>query len=155
MASVLLVLAGLFAFTAFFAFLGRSVATGLWFGALALGLAAVGARGLAAGPTSPRPEPEQVARSLAKTPVPPVDDATLADLPQPLTACPDCGYLGIRPATVRDGAFAGGGTLLSQQVCPRCGYQGLPLSFEKREQYGAFLRELAKGHAATGSAPGP
>lgn len=79
-------------------------------------------------------------------PMPPVQDADLADLPEPVKACPDCGFLGIRPPGVQDGVWPGGGELVFQ-VCPRCGYRGLPLEFPKRADYGDYLRQLAQTDA--------
>lgn len=82
-------------------------------------------------------------RADRRPPIPPVDDATLADVPEPVTACPECAFLGVRMPEIRDGLWPGGGELGSRVVCPRCGYQGLAVRFETREDYGAFLRELA------------
>lgn len=78
-------------------------------------------------------------------PVPPVSPAGSDDLsgvPEPVKACPDCGFLGIRPPGIQDGVWPGGGELIFQ-VCPRCDYRGLPVEFQRREEYGAFLRDLA------------
>lgn len=76
----------------------------------------------------------------------PEEDDDLAGVPEPVTACPDCGYLGIRPPGVQDGVYPGGGELILQ-VCPRCNYRGLPLRFEQREDYADFLRTLSENRA--------
>ena len=88
-----------------------------------------------AAPTSPPPRVEPV-------PAPGSDD--LVDLPEPVSACPRCGYIGIRMPTLADGVALGGGEI-GFHVCPRCHYRGMPLVFPTREEYGAFVREL---HAA-------
>lgn len=73
----------------------------------------------------------------------PAPDEELWAVPEPVKACPRCGFLGIRPPGVQDGVFPGGGELI-MFVCPRCEHRGLPLSFDKREDYAAFLRELPR-----------
>lgn len=93
-----------------------------------------------------RPEPldmDATPRADRRPPVPPVDDAALGAVPEPVTACPDCGFLGIRMLGISDGVWPGGGEIGDKMTCPRCGYQGLAMRFERREEYGAFLRELA------------
>lgn len=80
-----------------------------------------------------------------RPPVLPVDDTTLADVPEPVTACPDCGFLGIRMLGIRDGVWPGGGEIGDKMTCPRCGYQGLALRFDTRADYGEFLRDLHAG----------
>lgn len=85
---------------------------------------------------TPSPLPEPVSAPAA--------DDDLSFVPEPVQACPRCGFLGIRPPGVQDGVFPGGGELV-MQVCPRCDYRGLPLRFDKREDYAAFLRELSAG----------
>lgn len=84
-------------------------------------------------------------------PIPPVAAADLEGVPEPVEACPDCGFLGIRPPGIQDGVWPGGGELVLQ-VCPRCGYRGLPVTFSKREDYGEFLEQLA---APDPPSPGP
>lgn len=92
------------------------------------------------------PEREEPARARPRpAPMPAVPDAELADLPQPVSACPDCGYLGIRMPAIGDGLWPGGGELGDRMVCPRCQWQGLPVRFDRREDYGAFLRDLSEG----------
>ena len=95
--------------------------------------------------------PEHVAAALEarphrRPPVRPVAPEDLAGVPEPVTACPDCGFLGIRMLTLQDGVALGGGEIGDKMNCPRCGYQGLAIRFERREDYGAFLRELAPAH---------
>lgn len=95
-----------------------------------------------------RPEPELTAKDLApradrRPPVAPVPDTELADVPEPVTACPDCGFLGIRMLTLQDGMIPGGGELGDKMTCPRCGYQGLAIRFDTRADYGDFLRALS------------
>lgn len=76
-------------------------------------------------------------------PVPlPTPEATAA-LPEPVSACPQCGFLGIRPATMNEGIYAGGGELLSVEFCPRCEYRGLPARFPRREDYVDYLRSIS------------
>lgn len=94
-----------------------------------------------------RPEPPLAKADLApradrRPPIPPVPDSELADLPEPVSACPDCGFLGIRMLSLQDGAIPGGSELGDKMTCPRCGYQGLAVRFDKRADYGEFLRDL-------------
>lgn len=81
-------------------------------------------------------------RVVPQGPVPPPAGEDLAALREPVTACPDCGFVGLRMPGIRDGAWPGGGELV-KMVCPRCGYQGMPVEFATREEYARFLRELA------------
>jgi hypothetical protein len=103
------------------------------------------ARRRAAGKESlppPRPLP---------APVPPLDEgatSAAAGLAPPFTACPDCGYLGIRYPGVREGVWLGGGETGGRFVCPRCHYQGIPIEFESGAQYAAFVRELNEDRPA-------
>lgn len=78
----------------------------------------------------------------------PAREDELAHVPEPVEACPDCGFLGIRSPGVQDGVFPGGGELV-MQVCPRCDYRGMPVRFERREDYARFLRELARERSGT------
>ena len=82
-------------------------------------------------------------RRMRVRPTGAITDADVSDLPEPITACPDCGYLAIRMPGIGDGLWPGGGETGSRMVCPRCDWQGLPVSFERREDYAEFLRELA------------
>lgn len=72
------------------------------------------------------------------------DEAALAALPTPLRACPDCGYVGIRPASMLEGAYAGGGELLSIHVCPHCGYRGPPAEFDDADAYREYVAGLRR-----------
>lgn len=74
-------------------------------------------------------------------PVPRVPAEALASLPEPVTACPQCGFLGIGMPSVAHGGWVGGGEI-AMAVCPRCRYQGQALSFRKRDDYAAFVAEL-------------
>lgn len=74
-------------------------------------------------------------------PVPPED---LAAVPEPVTACPQCGFLGIRMITVHEGGWAEGGELTAS-ACRRCGYTGQPVVFRRRAEYAQFVRELNEG----------
>lgn len=85
--------------------------------------------------TTPRPD--------RRPPVAPVDAAAIASLPEPVRACPECAYVGVRMPEIGDGLWPGGGELGDRIVCPRCGYQGIAVLFERREEYGAHLRDLA------------
>lgn len=80
----------------------------------------------------------------APRPVARVEASDLGSLPEPVTACPDCGFIGIRPPGVQDGVWPGGGELI-EQVCPRCGFRGLPMQFATREEYAEFVAQLARG----------
>lgn len=104
-----------------------------------LALVLVGRR--LAFPAAPGFEPPRARAPLPPMPVPPPE--AVADLPQPVTACPACGFLGIRMPEIGDGLWPGGGELGNRQVCPRCGYQGVAASFPTGEAYRAFLQELA------------
>ena len=75
----------------------------------------------------------------APMPVPALAD--LDGVPEPVTACPNCAFLGIRPPRMQDGAWAGGGELLGV-ACPRCGYLGVPVEFPRRADYRAFVASL-------------
>lgn len=66
----------------------------------------------------------------------------LADLPFPLRACPECGYIGVRSPEARDGMVAGSGALISAIVCPRCKYAGLPAEFDAPEDYQDYVAGL-------------
>lgn len=82
------------------------------------------------------------------TPVaPPDEDAAIevsvvAKLDGPVSACPECGYLGIRAPGIRDGLWPGGGETGGRFVCPRCDWQGIPVEFEDGDAYAAFVRGL-------------
>lgn len=76
--------------------------------------------------------------------MPPVSLAELEGIPEPVTACADCGFLGVHPAQLEDGGIPGTSDLMSERVCPRCGYQGLPIELPTREDYVEYLRELGR-----------
>lgn len=88
-------------------------------------------------PPAPRPAPE---------PVPVAPPEAVQSLRTPVTACPDCGFLGVRPPSLGDGVFAGGGELIGV-VCPRCHYRGIPVEFARGEDYLDYVRKLG-GRAA-------
>jgi predicted RNA-binding Zn-ribbon protein involved in translation (DUF1610 family) len=75
-------------------------------------------------------------------PAPLPDGATLAQLPEPVRACPRCGSYAIRPLRLQERA-----ELLDSVACPRCGYEGRPVVFDRSAEYGAFLEELARVRA--------
>lgn len=81
------------------------------------------------------------ARPVGPVPVPSED--AVRGLRMPVTACPDCGYLGLRMPQRGDGLWPGGGELGERRVCPRCGYQGIAVSFGTGEDYRAFVAGLA------------
>lgn len=93
-----------------------------------------------------RGEPSRPQRARPE-PMPKVGLEDLDYLPEPVTACPDCGFLGIRAPSVQDGVFPGGGELIFQ-VCPRCDYRGMPVEFARREDYQSFLDDLAADRRA-------
>jgi hypothetical protein len=81
-------------------------------------------------------------------PIADLDDAAtdavelLAQLDGPVSACPRCGYLGVRAPGVRDGLWPGGGETGARFVCPRCQYQGIPIEFDNGDDYAQWVREL-------------
>jgi hypothetical protein len=89
----------------------------------------------------PAPRPA-TPRAIPLVPVP--DAKALAALPRPLTACPDCGYVGIRPARFGEGAVAGLGDLMSMRVCGHCGYRGPPVEFDDSADYVAYVEGLRR-----------
>ena len=76
-------------------------------------------------------------------PMPPVSLAELEGIPEPVTACADCGFLGVRPVHGDEGGIPGASDLMSERHCPRCGYQGLPIELPTREDYVEYLRDLS------------
>jgi hypothetical protein len=90
----------------------------------------------------PKPMPPVVEPRTHRAPVRPVEEADVANVRMPVRVCPDCGYLGIRMPTIGDGLWPGGGETGDRMVCPRCDWQGLPVSFESREDYVEFLRAI-------------
>lgn len=97
---------------------------------------------LATRPPRPRPTPVQVPEASA-----------LRAIPEPVTVCPDCGFLAIS-AGRGGGTYIGGGQLLSSCHCPRCGYDGLPIRFDKRSDYEAFVKVLHEDNAHSNIGPG-
>lgn len=77
-------------------------------------------------------------------PMPVVNVAELEGIPEPVTACAECGFLGVRPVSGGEGGIPGVSELMSERHCPRCGYQGLPIELRTRAEYVEFLRELAE-----------
>jgi ribosomal protein S27AE len=69
-------------------------------------------------------------------PVPPPSAATLAELAEPITACPRCGSLEVLPVILAD---RGG----HEVTCSRCDYVGEPLHFLRRVEYRDYVRGLA------------
>ena len=65
----------------------------------------------------------------------------LAQIKEPIAACPRCGYPGMKPPTLSDGIWAGGGET-NFLVCGRCACRGQPLVLEDGNAYGAFLEAL-------------
>ena len=95
----------------------------------------------------PRPMEPDVPRTRARpVPVPAAED--VADLPEPISVCPDCGFLGIRMPSIGDGLWPGGGEIQDRMVCPRCEWQGLPARFDSRTEYRAWLRDLNEDRAS-------
>lgn len=92
---------------------------------------------------------EQGRPRVPPRPVPHVGGADISTLPEPVTACPDCGFLGIRSPGIQDGVWPGGGELVAV-LCPRCDYRGLPLLFPRREDYAEYVDGLQHGPHVTG-----
>jgi hypothetical protein len=90
------------------------------------------------------PEGEGYPQPASPMPVPALAD--LEGVPEPVTACPNCAFLGIRAPGVQDGVWAGGGELVGV-VCPRCGYRGVPAEFPRREDYRSFVASFASADA--------
>ena len=82
------------------------------------------------------------------TPVPVVPESEASALRVPIEACPDCGFLGIRMPTIHDGLWPGGGETGARMVCPRCDWQGLPVSFREAASYAEFTRDLNERRSA-------
>lgn len=125
---------------------------GFWSGLVTVGFAAgalmlgVGffrrGRALAkAGIDLPEPVSQQQDAEERLPPVPVPPEGALDAVPEPVHACPRCGFLGIRAAGIGDGVWPGGGELI-YRVCGRCGFRGQPLRFEERADYRAFLEDL-------------
>lgn len=79
----------------------------------------------------------------APEPVPTPGEADVAGLRAPFSACPDCGFLGVRPPGVQDGVWPGGGELVAM-VCPRCDFRGLPVYFDGGDEYREYVADLRR-----------
>ena len=102
-------------------------------------------------PEAPRRPPQRDAPAPLPTPVPIPDVRTLASVHEPVTACPACGFLGIRSGSGQS-VYLGGGPILSGCFCPRCRYRGLPLSVDRRADYIDFVGQL---HETAKNTPPP
>ena len=67
--------------------------------------------------------------------------------PPPIQACMRCGSLDLATPGLRDGVWLGGGEL-QFLVCRNCNSRSPPLTFDRAEDYVAFVREL---HEPAGS----
>lgn len=92
------------------------------------------------------PPPEARVLPMLREP----EEEALAALPMPMHACPDCGYVGIRPLDLSEGGYAGGGELLSNHVCPHCGYRGPPAEFDDAETYRQYVLGLRQARRTKG-----
>lgn len=84
---------------------------------------------------------------MSPGPMPVVSVAELEGIPEPITACAECGFLGIRPPSAGEGGIPGSADIMSTRHCPRCGHDGLPVELRTRAEYVEFLRELADPRA--------
>lgn len=141
--TVFLILAFVDFVASLFAFAAGAVGLGIGGLVTAAALGAVGWRHrqqVFYDPPMPAPRPN-VAVELP-------DADQLTAIPEPVQACPECGYLGIRAPTLSDGGVPGYSDMGDKRVCPRCGYQGIQVEFRTREDYVEFLRVLAEGARA-------
>ena len=74
------------------------------------------------------------------------EDTTPVEVPEgrllePVQACMRCGSLDLATPAIRDGVWPGGGEL-QFLVCRRCNTRAPPLTFDRAEDYAAFVREL-------------
>lgn len=69
--------------------------------------------------------------------------ADLAAIPLPILACPECGSPGMRPMRTGEGGVPGANDISDKLACARCGYIGIALEFEDRDEYADFLEDLA------------
>lgn len=76
-------------------------------------------------------------------PVTPPAARDLAAVPLPIRACPECGSPGMRPMHSGEGGVPGANDISDRQTCGRCGFQGLALEFDDRDEYAEFLDDLA------------
>lgn len=73
-------------------------------------------------------------------PVPTKQD--LAAIPLPIHACPECGSAGMRPLRTGEGGVPGANEISDKLTCPRCGYRGIAIEFDDRQEYAEFLADL-------------
>lgn len=66
----------------------------------------------------------------------------LAAMPLPILACPDCGTAGMRPMRTGEGGVPGANEISDKLVCGKCGYQGLAIEFDDRQEYAEFLADM-------------
>ena len=69
-------------------------------------------------------------------------DGDLAAIPLPILACPDCGSPGMRPMRADEGGVPGANEISDKRVCAKCGYRGLAIEFDDRQDYADFLDDL-------------
>lgn len=75
---------------------------------------------------------------------PPPSGTDLAAIPLPIHACPECGSAGMRPMRLGEGGVPGANEISDKLACPRCGYRGLAIEFDDRDEYAEFLADLAE-----------
>jgi len=78
------------------------------------------------------------------SPIGEAENEAIGSLPEPVTACPICGDLDLRLQGASEVPSTGGGELGHHLMCARCRYHGAPVTFDRREDYRLFLRELAR-----------
>lgn len=66
---------------------------------------------------------------------PPAAEEAAAVPRGPVAACLRCGGMGMQPAPL------GADALFAQWRCPRCGWRGQPLQFDRGSDYEEFLKE--------------
>lgn len=59
-----------------------------------------------------------------------------------IIACPNCGSRKIFQGRMRDGVLTG---YINKNVCRDCGYQGMPIIFDKENDYKRFLKSKKSG----------
>jgi hypothetical protein len=59
-----------------------------------------------------------------------------------IQACIRCGSRNIRRGGIQDGAIPGYTDLLDKFVCDDCNHMGLPIIFDKEEEYNEFVKAL-------------
>lgn len=73
--------------------------------------------------------------------------AELAAIPLPIRACPQCGSPGVRPLRTGEGGVPGANEISDKLTCNACGYRGIVLEFDDREEYAMFLEDLEEDEA--------